>query len=233
MIEPILHIIKIFTDGTIRVTTKLFTLLLILFSAWFINDTFDFINSNRTYNKLENLEKISLLLKDSSLSDNEKNELIKERYYIIKHKTTLENLSSFYWSFVKKISFKSLSKATNPAKTTEQKISEPKPATINNTPIIKNYLLHFLFSNLFLIMIAVIVPILIFKQNKSNIPTLIFSLIIVWAILYFISIFIAWVLNFIPVILDRPWINYVLVLLIHSFFWGWVLIKLGNSKTYS
>lgn len=233
MFEPILHLIKVFTDKTIRFTTKVFTLILIIIGVWFINDTFDFVNSYRTYSKLESLEKITYLLKDKSLSNNEKQELIKERYYIITHKTRIEYLSYFYESFVKKISFTSFSKAKRVNTTTEQTINEPKPEIVNNTPIIKNYLLHFVFSNLFLIIIAVIVPIIIFKQNKNNIPTLIFSLIIVWTILYFVAVFIAWVLNFIPVILDRPWINYILVLLIHGFIWIWLLIKIGNSKTYS
>ena len=108
------------------------------------------------------------MLKDKSLSNNEKQELIKERYYIITHKTRIEYLSYFYESFFKKISFTSFSKAKRVNTTTEQTINEPKPEIVNNTPIIKNYLLHFVFSNLFLIIIAVIVPIIIFIAPIVN-----------------------------------------------------------------
>lgn len=226
MTEIFYRLIKDFTDETVRITTKLFTLIIILISIWFVNDTFDFINSYRTTNKLQHLEKITYLLRDSTLTKSQKLSLIKQRDYVLNHQTKLDYVSSFCDSFFKNISFKSLNKAEKPHTTTDIKIKEPKEEIVP----IKNYYLHFIFSNLFLLIIAIAVPIFIIKQTKENIAVIIVSIVATLAALFSLTLFISWILNFIPVIYNRPWINYILDFIIQSLLWIWLLISVARKK---
>ncbi len=72
MFDQILNIARLFTDKTVRPHIKLITILFIIGSIYLLNNTFDFVTNYCTTSKLNQLGKISELLKDTSLTENEK-----------------------------------------------------------------------------------------------------------------------------------------------------------------
>ena len=77
MFEPYFQLIRSWTDKTVKWTTKIFHSILFFASLILINNTIDFVNTYRISNKITQLEQITALLKDSTISDNIKFKLIK------------------------------------------------------------------------------------------------------------------------------------------------------------
>ncbi|WP_018341963.1 hypothetical protein [Cytophaga aurantiaca] len=229
MFDAISHVTKIFTDKAVKWTTKMFTFILICFSLWIANDTFDFINSYRTSTKLEHLEKITFLLSDSTLTDNQKDHLLKERDYTLSHRTKLDYLSSMCDSFPEKFSFMNTEKNTSIEIKTKPEVKIKKEEIIATPIIAKSYTWHYISSNLFLIMGFAAVPFLIFQKSKHKFGILLVSAILVCGILFGFSIFFAWILNFIPIIFNKPWINYTIDFIIQFILWTIVLISSSKN----
>ena len=181
-----------------------------MFSLWFLNDTFEFLYSYRINNKLDQIQKITLLIADTTLNAKTKNNLIIERDYILNHKTTLDHFSSFLNSSPLKISLTRRTTLSN---------NKTKAAQTNNDEIaspIKNYWLHFLFSNFFIIIIMIVVSFQSFKNNKQSFFNTSFALIILWFFAYLFCLLIAYLFDFIPVLFSRPWINYIVDFILQS-----------------
>ncbi len=229
MVKEFFHLITSLFDKTLSWTTKTVTFFLILLFAWFANNTFDFIHNFRTSYKLEQLEKIKTILTDTTLTNIQRQQLLTDRDYIIRNRSQLDYLSSFFESLPSHISFtKRTTEANKPTKTAQPKNSETSfPVIIDsNCILLKNYWLHFLFSNFFLILALLVAPFVAFKNNEK-LYVKIFATLIMGIIVYFICVFVAWVLDFIPIILNRPWINYILDFIIQIILWATLLAVTG------
>lgn len=210
MVSEIKELIKFVFDKTVKWTIRLYRLFIILFSLWFLNDTFHFLYSYRINNKLDQIQKITLLIADTTLNAKTRNNLIIERDYILNHKTTLDHFSSFLNSSPLKISLTRHKTLLNNSTKTAQTNKDV------NTSVIKNYWLHFLFSNFFLIIIMIIVPIQYLKNNRQPFFTTAFAIIILWFFTYLFCLLIAYLFDFIPVLFSRPWINYIVDFILQS-----------------
>lgn len=214
----------------------MFTVILILTGLWLANDTFDFIHSFRTSYKLEHLEKITLLLNDTTLSSNQRQHLLADRDYIIRNRSKLDYLSCLLDSF----SFHT-SRTNRVIDTIRPTISADtiKPSksddskTVNSSVPIKNYWWHFVFSNMFLLGLIIAIPLFAFKGSPQPFLILAVSTIVMWAGIILIAIGCAYVLDFIPVLWGRPWINYVLDFFIQSVFWTSIFYYIGTRPKKS
>lgn len=219
MFDVLKHTIETLTSSTEKWTTKTATLTLIFFGLWFLNNTFDFTQSFRRNNRLQQLEQIGQLIKDTTLTKEQIDILIKERDLVFERRTTLDKVYSFLDSlpntnFIKRkteskpniIAADSISDSTNSIKKAD-----------NNIDIIeKHYWLHFVFSNFILLIVMLAVP---FSISWDKGFKVVIGTIFILGILFLIGLFTAWVLDFIPVIANRPWINYTLDFIIQFLFW--------------
>ncbi len=226
MFDTFYHLIKISFDSTIKWTTKFFTYILVVIGLWFLNNTFDFIHFFRINSKLEELEKITVLLNDTTINTNLRHQLLYEREYIANHETVLDYLSLLCDSFPKNISLIKRTTAYNTNTITTISKNEFK---IDSVPI-RNYLLHFLFSNLLLIILMILIPIIVFKEKKQNISVIIMSTLTIWTIGFIICIIISWFLNFVPIIYNHLWLNYFIDFLASTIFWICILLLIGYYK---
>jgi|GEM_PF-6805101 len=228
MFESFHQLIKILTDKAISWTTKIATTIIVIFVIWTINNSLNFIDSFNTNNKLNQLEKISIVLKDSTLTVQQKKILIDTRVKIFNHKSALEYICDFISSLPEKIHFpistnknKEIVKTVNPIN------------SVNNSVNIKNPILQFIFSNIFLLLFQIALPFILFISDKSKfhknaIAASIFSIILLSGVAFLIS----FIFDFIPLILNRPWINYSLDFIIQSTIWILAIYFSAKAKKH-
>jgi hypothetical protein len=224
MFDSIIHVINIFTDKTVNWTTKSATGIIIVLVLLFTNNIFDFVHSYRTNNKLEQLDKIRVLLQDTTLTDKQKTHFVSERQYILDHKTVLDYVHLFFRSFSKKISFTNRKTEYNnsvidTAKATDSTIPLIKNENSSSSIKTKNYWLHFFSSNLTFILIILFATIQAYKQHRHQFWELVFAIFVVYFFSVLFFMFFSHLLDFIPVIFNRPWINYVLNFIIQLVIW--------------
>lgn len=179
---------------------SLFVLLLI------IDFSFNFTYNLHTSNKLSQLEVISSL-KESYKTDSTK---IKEINKIENTIFNKEHYSEFFPRLFSEISFN--------IKTKDQKIPQINTETITTTKPIRT-LFWMTFSSNYLLVI--IMPFMIFLpiyDKKSRSGNAIAGWITALVIFGGIASLITWISYQIPLIYNRPYLNYILNFLIHTFF---------------
>lgn len=226
MVEIYTHIIKIITDSTQRWTKRSAAVIVILFTLWLLNDTFDFVNSFRTNNRLQQLETIGQLLKDTTLTKEQADILITERQRIFGHRTVVDNVYSFLDSLPNPISLIKRSTTQKPDTT----IVTSKKSLNNDDSVpmpTKNYWLNFISSNAFLLVVLLFVPFNI-KFQKTGLWVIMVANAFVFGVLFLLCTFIAYLFDLIPVIAGMPWVNYILNFSVQLFFW--MIIGFALSK---
>jgi hypothetical protein len=218
MIEQFIRLLKMFTDKEINPFIKIITIVFILSAIYLLNNSLDFVANYRLNNKLTQLEKISILLKDSTLTKTQKDALFKNRIYVLYHQSLLDRLFCL---------FENNAFSENSKITTQTERIKPSNNSEPNVGVIKNPYLHFIFSNLILIIFVLMIP--FFSVNKE---TNAFGIIAVFVIIYIIGglvcLLISYLMNLIPIILNRPWLNYILDFLIQLILW--LILIFGSNK---
>lgn len=219
-------IVKVITDSTQRWTTRSAAGIVILVTLWLVNDTFDFINSFRTNNKLQQLETIGQLLSDSTLTKEQTDILITERQRIFKRQTVIDNVHSFVDSLPNPISL--IRRSTTQKPDTTIVTSKKSLNKDDSVPIpTKNYWLNFISSNAFLLVVLLFVPFNI-KFQKTGLWVIMVANAVVFGVLFLLCTFIAYLFDLIPVIAGMPWVNYILNFSVQLFFW--MIIGFALSK---
>ena len=220
------HIVKIITDKTQGWSTRSAAVILSLITLWFVNDTFDFANSFRTNNKLQQLETIGQLLKDSTLTKEQTDVLITERQQIFRHRTVIDNVHSFVDSLPNPISFIRRRTAQKPDTTI---VTSKKPLNNDDSVPIptKHYWLNFISSNAFLLVALLFVPFNL-KFQKTELWVIMVANAVVFGVLFLLCMLIAYLFDLIPVIAGMPWVNYILNFSIQLFFW--MIVGFALSK---
>jgi len=204
MIEPLIKGLTYISDKSVSLTTRLLNVIIVLFVLFIINNSLNFLNSYKRNDKLQQLEKIATLLKDTTTTQKEKIFLSQEREKVICTKSYYEEIYSFSLSFLKKFSFKSLIPNFTSKTKDKQVIKSEAP--------IKNFYLHYLFSSCFVILLAIFIPKFVIQSptNSNNSLTInILAVLMVWVILLFISFLFTYMFNIVPTF-RFVWINYVL-----------------------
>lgn len=227
MIESLIKGLTYISDKSVSLTTRLFNVIMVLFVLFIINNSLNFLNSYKRNDKLQQLEKIATLLKDSTTTEQEKVFLSIEREKVIYSKSYYEEVYSFSLSFLKKFSFKSLVPNFKSNTKDKQVIKSEK----SEAPI-KNFYLHYFFSSCLLFIIAIFVPHLILKSptNTNNSLSInILAMIMLWVILLFLSFLFTYLFNVVPTF-KLVWINYSLDFIFQAVFLG-IMLEL-TSKAY-
>jgi hypothetical protein len=224
--------IQIITDSTQRWTMRSAIVILILFGLWFLNSTFDFVDSFRTNNRLQQLESIGELLKDTTLTDDQVKTLRSERKRILNRETTIDRALVFIDSlptitqmFRRSIPEKSDSVAVGSG-ITEQRQKSAVAITK------KNYWLNFISSNAFILIVLVAVPFSI-THRREDFWINVVAFVVIYSMILFACVLIAYLFDLIPVIGGRPWINYLVNLSIQFFFWssiGFIVSKISQRS---
>lgn len=228
MIDSINEFAKLITDKSVHWVQKTLTAFLILFLFLFLDNLFDFSYSFRTNNRIEQLSKITTLLKDTTLSENSKKTLLKERECIISKRTYFESFLSLWSSlslhnpFAKdKKQYKSPVIQNAKHKLSEKEVSVP----------IKNFYLHYLFSNLFIVLLMFIFPFALIKfGNLRSFSLGIATILIIWLVLFLIGLFFAFIFGLIPTFQNVS-INYLIDAVLHCIVMCLILWAGSKSQT--
>jgi hypothetical protein len=227
MFDVFKHTVDILTSSTERWTTKTATVALIFFGLWYLNNTFDFTHSFRLNNKLQQLEQLGQLIKDSTLTKEQTDILIKERELVFERMTTLDNVYSFLLDSLPNTNFIK-SKTDNKPKPSDadSKTSLKKDDNVDGSIPTKNYWWTFVSGNFILLFVMLFVP---FNTSfKKGIIVMTVANMFVLGVLFLVCMFFTYILDLIPVIAGRPWINYILNFVIQ--FVGWMTFGLILSK---
>ncbi len=229
MIDSFTKSFEYLTDKSVKWTTKMMNFIVFFIIIVFLNNSLKFVSSYRLNNKLEQLQKIHSILSDSLVSKDEKIFLTEERQNIIHQTTFLEIICNYYSSlsysdFLNIFKRQKTAPVTKPANKNSPNISE-KP--------IRNFYWHFIFSNIGLILLSLVVPYAVYKDPKNDsISLMIFTTLVVWVFFLIIGLIFAFLFGLIPVF-EKVWINYVLDLILHLSVIGFsaYLIDKKTSKT--
>ncbi|AIN75086.1 hypothetical protein SAMN02745938_1057 [Flavobacterium psychrophilum DSM 3660] len=198
-------IFHFFTDKTKKLPHKVILFLIAVILVILLDNLLSFSFSYNNGNKIEQIEGINKIIKDTTLSDAEKKKLFILRENIVNHLTWKDKAFDFLTS----IEFKNDIESEKP-------IIKPigKPAT---KPIIasiklktRDYFWHFISSSWLFIVLMVILPFIGLLDKKTKFWESIGIIIIVEPFLYGICWVYAKMFSFIPIILDNPIYNYIL-----------------------
>ncbi|MEZ4944743.1 MAG: hypothetical protein R2804_04375 [Cyclobacteriaceae bacterium] len=233
MFDIFTHTIKIITDTTQRWTTKSAVVILILFGLWFLNNAFDFVYSFRANNRLQQLESIGQLLKDTTLTKEQINLLLTERQSIFVRETAVDKVHSFLNSLPNPISLIKKRTAERPdtIKLNSQKYLEGQDDE-SASATTRNYWWNFVSSNAFILLIMLLVPFNV-PYEKNSIWVTMVGYVVMYGALFLVCGFIAYLFGLIPIIGGTPWINYVLNFSLQLFLWmiiGFSMPKILRNK---
>lgn len=207
MLDTVTHFQKYFTDKSVKWTTKSFNVIIIITVLLLANNTFDFLGSYRLNNKLDQLTKISFLLKDSLTTNNEKSFLYYHKNQIIEDLNYIEKGQKIFGHLFNNFSFTNI-------KHSLESLTEVNPKTVK-----RNFYLHYFFSNTFIIFIMLVIPYSLVKHsNIKSVKLAIATTIIMWIGLILIGLVFAFILGLVPT-LKYLWINYLL-----DFILSWTMI---------
>lgn len=227
MFDIFKHTIETLTSSTEKWTTKTATVALIFFGLWFLNNTFDFTQSFRINNRLQQLEQIGQLIKDTTLTKEQIDILKTERVLVFERKTTLDKAYSLLDSLPNS-NFIKRKTVSNPKMREEaSKNSVTKEESKSIDLVKKNYWLHYLFSNMFLIIVILAVP---FSISWTKGFKVIVGLIFILGSLFLFGMLVAYLLDLIPVIANRPWINYSIDFVAQLLFWMFIGLLAQKDK---
>ncbi len=202
--ELVNSVFNFFTDRTKKLSHKTITIFIVVAVLIVMDNTLSFTSHYNNIRKIEEVEKLNLIVIDSTLSKEEVIRLKELRNNIINHKTWKDKL----YDKIITIDFKT--KDNDNVSVVKNDI----PKTTNE----RSYWVHFVTSSWILIMIMIIMPFAVFFDKKSS------SLSSFLAIIFVIVPFfcgLSWVFakafSLIPVINNNPTYNYVLNAVIHLF----------------
>ena len=220
ILEFAFKIYKDITDSEKTFIKKFYIYFLIACTLYVADNIIGFSYYQSVSNKLEKTKEINLILKDSSiLSKEELTKLKLLRSDIINHRTLKDNVYSFFSN----ISFKS---SKNPI--------TAKP--IETKPIIeRDFNIHYFTSasSIILLMIAFFFAGLLDKN--SSFPIRIVVITILEIFLYPFTYLFSKILFLIPVLFDKPLINYILNVILSfliAIFLVYFLTKLSKRNKY-
>lgn len=206
-------IIHFLTDSSRNISSKaifiFFTFLLLLL----LDNTFSFSYYYNTSQKVTQVKAIADGLKDSTLSELEKKELMKLRAQILNHMT------------FKDIGYNYLSNLNFESESVTQIADEPIDKVRNPT-------IHLLTSAWWILItlgiLSIALPFVLLIERKDVLST-IFGFIIIGSLGYLVSLVLSKLFSYIPLIDGNPLYNYVLNFSISGLLL-WVLILIGSKS---
>ena len=198
----ITSLIHFLTDKSRNLSSKAAVIILTLLFLLVLDNTFSFSYYYNTSEKVTQLNEISTILKDTSLSRLERDKLIKLRTNILDHKTFKDRS----YDYLTNLNFES-----------SIEISEEEPKkeleSIAKTEIIRNYKIHLLTSAWWILLplgiLCIVIPFVLIIERKDTITTLLGFLFII-GFGYLVSLILSKIFSYIPLIDQNPIWNYLL-----------------------
>jgi len=210
--ELITTILNFFTDSTKRLTARAMTFFALLIVLWVIDNTFSFTYYYSLDKKLSYIEKIDKIIADSSTNKLDSTYLLQQKSDIIKHKSAKDKA----WEFISSDNYNFFRKKNN--QSTENGNIKP--------------IFQFITASFPLIIIMIILPFVAYLDKSLTFAKATITVIIIEIILYSIATIITNTLSLIPIILNRPYINYIANILINIIFFclTYKIGKKGNNE---
>jgi hypothetical protein len=189
--SSILHFL---TDKSRKISTKAIVIVLSLLLLAIIDNTFSFSYFYNTSNKVNQLQKISEILKDKTLDKTENEKILLLRKDILTHQTYKDKIYNYL---------------TNLDFDTTKKIDEAESNQIGQ----RNEYIHLLTSAWWLLLpiglLILLYPYIIISERKQILNTTI-GLIFLTGLSYLVSLLLSKIFSFIPLIDNNPIYNYIL-----------------------
>ena len=189
--SSILHFL---TDKSRKISTKAIVIVLSLLLLAIIDNTFSFSYFYNTSNKVNQLQKISEILKDKTLDKTENEKILLLRKDILTHQTYKDKIYNYL---------------TNLDFDTTEKIDEAESNQIGQ----RNEYIHLLTSAWWLLLpiglLILLYPYIIISERKQILNTTI-GLIFLTGLSYLVSLLLSKIFSFIPLIDNNPIYNYIL-----------------------
>lgn len=205
-------VVNYLTDNTKKVSSKAIFILLGICLIFIIDNSLSFSYYYNISKKTESLKSISETLKDTLLDEKERKLLIDLRGNIISHKTLKDKSFDYLTNFKFDDS-------------QENKIEEIKTDSRNNV-------IHFITSSWWLILggvvFIIVIPFVIFKKGTS-ILNLLLGFIFMEGFFYLLSLILSKLFSFIPLIMNKPIINYVINFILSSSLL-WLILKINKKN---
>ena len=188
--EILNYYVNFLTDSSRKFSHKVIFTLSIVFSILLIDNYVGFSFYFKSERKISQLKNLQAILKDPTLTEFDREKLIHLKYQILFREDILQQA-------INNLKHVSLTKTVR-----------NEEVKVNEMPY--NKYLHFITSSWsLLIMMAIFVIAIPFSFTRgTNIIAILFALVFLELFLFGISYFLSWLLNLIPIILSRPWINY-------------------------
>lgn len=172
-------------------TYTLLIFVLVLTSDYFLGISESFI----TNRKIEQINKIELLIINNKVSDETKKQLIDIKNEVVNHKGL--------WSSFSDLDL--ISEYSNPIK-----LANKYPKTDNNNvPIVENDLVHRITSAWFIFMVMILIVLLTFISNSFRNSKTLLVILFIEVSLWFTALGFSYIFSLIPIIYN-PAINYIL-----------------------
>jgi hypothetical protein len=212
-----------FSDKTKSWGFKTATFISIIGFIFLVDVCFSFSYNYHINTKLENLKEIEHL-KNAYANDSIKLVKIKELEHDIMYKEHYLNIA------LKRV--RNISETYNtPSKNQEAITQTTEKEIINKTTDIRNIYWMVGSSNLLIVLVFPILLFLpLFGGKESRTGDLIIGVFATLILLGLFAVVTTWIAYKIPIILDKPFLNYILNFLIHSLFWLLVIKNSSDKK---
>jgi len=214
------HFTEFLFDEDKRLSSKAAVVVFIILAIIFVDNILGFSYSFSSDKKIEQVQKLNLILRDSTTDSTTKVFALNLRSQIIERKNIVNQTLSFFRG---KSNNTIKHHANNPP--ANAKPNEPLISSIKN-----NFWFNVTASGIYFLLAIIIIPVMLFTDKKTSF-TQRFATGIATAISFVLfALFFIWVLGLIPQITNSTWVwNYVTNFLIQAAVIG-LLVYVGQQK---
>ena len=205
-------IFNFFTDKSQKLSRKALLIMGGVILLILIDNTLSFSYYYNTEKRIEQIQGINEIVKDTTLSSEEKNKLKKLRTELIIRKTWKNQT----YELLSEIEFKSDS----------EEITENSDIQVQSE---RSYFWHFVSSGWIFLLVMIVMPFVGLADKNTSIGTVIGILIVIEPLFFGLAWLFAKVFSFIPILSGNPIVNYILNVIL-SFVILFLLTKLSGNK---
>lgn len=212
------HITYFLFDENRRLSSKAAVVVFIVLAIFLIDNILGFSYYFSSEKKIEQVQRLTTIIKDATSDSTTKAFAIELRSEIIDR----ENVVTQSLSFFRNIKWKSSKKHL---------ANIPKNPVKTNESIIKNnFWFHFTAGGLYYLLAVLMIPIMIFTDKTTSFSQRLATGILTAVLFYGFGLLFYWICNLIPQISKSTWIwNYILNLIIQIIVIG-LLVAAGQKK---
>lgn len=185
-------IFNFFSNAKNSISRKAFWAIFIVFAIFFLDNSLSFSFYINNQYKLDQIEKINEIIRDSSFTREDELFLFNLREEIIYRETWKESTENFLsdFEFEKNENLSTVETSEKPEKN-------------------RDYFWHFISSSWLFLLLIIIFPFALFKSTKTNFLNTLLGLLVFEGILYLFAWLAAKLLSYLPIMFNDPIYNYI------------------------